>query len=306
MSLAEFRRSRWFRLVWIVPAALVAFALVVLLANWLRGLPAVAGFVSQYPGQDPLNATARAGFPAWLAWQHFFNAFLIVFVIKSGWQIRTTKRPAAYWTRNNTGILRTKGEPQRISLNHWFHISVDSLWLLNGLVFYVLIFATDQWMRIVPRSWEVIPHSLSVALQYASLNWPLENGWVNYNALQVLAYFVTVFIAAPLAILTGIRMVPGLAERFRVIERVYPVRLARAVHFPVMVYFVLFIAAHVFLVLTTGALDNLNHMYAIRSDDSWWGFGIFAVSIVVIAIAWVAARPSILGAIAGLSGKVRR
>lgn len=305
-GLATFRESRWFRLVWIVPALLVAFALVVLAANWLRGLPAVADFIAQYPGQDPLPADAPIGFPAWLAWAHFLNAFMILFVIKSGWQIRTTKRPAAYWTRNNSGLLRTKGQPERISINHWFHISIDVLWLLNGLVFFVLIFVTGQWMRIVPLSWDVIPHSVSVALQYASLNWPLENGWVNYNALQVLAYFVTVFIAAPLAIVTGIRMVPGFAERFKPIEKIYPVQIARAIHFPVMVYFVLFILVHVFLVFTTGILRNLNHMYAIRDDETWWGFGIFAVSFVVTAVAWVAAKPSVLAMLAGLSGKVRR
>jgi thiosulfate reductase cytochrome b subunit len=306
MSLTSLRQSRWFTLVWLVPALLVAFVLVVLVANWLRSLPAVADFIAEYPGRADLPASAPVGFPAWLAWQHFLNAFFILFLIRSGWQIRTTKRPAAYWTRNNTGILHTKGDPVRISINHWFHIGVDSLWLLNGLVFYILIFATGQWMRIVPLGWDVFPHSVSVAIQYASLHWPLENGWVNYNALQVLAYFVTVFIAAPLAILTGIRTIPGLAARFKPIERIYPVKVARAIHFPVMVYFVLFILVHVFLVLTTGALNNLNHMYAVRNDESWWGFGIFAASIVVMAVAWVAARPSILGAIAGFSGKVRR
>ncbi|WP_218157734.1 hypothetical protein [Saccharopolyspora shandongensis] len=28
--------------------------------------------------------------------------------------------------------------------------------------------------------------------------WPTENGWVHYNALQQLAYFTTVFVAAAL------------------------------------------------------------------------------------------------------------
>jgi thiosulfate reductase cytochrome b subunit len=306
VSLASLRQSRWFTLVWLVPALLIAFVLVVLVANWLRGIPAVADFIAEYPGRAELPEGAPVGFPAWLAWQHFLNAFLIIFLIKSGWQIRTTKRPPAYWTRNNTGLLRTKGEPVRISINHWFHVSVDVLWVLNGLVFYVLIFATGQWMRIVPTSWDVFPHSLSVAIQYASLNWPLENGWINYNALQVLAYFVTVFIAAPLAIITGVRTIPGLASRFKPLDRIYPVQLARLIHFPVMVYFVLFILVHVFLVLTTGALNNLNHMYAVRDDQSWWGFGIFAVSIVVMAVAWVAARPTILSTLASLTGKVRR
>ena len=101
-------------------------------------------------------------------------------------------------------------------------------------------------------------------------------------------------------------MAPGLALRFKRIEKVFPITLARAIHFPVMVYFVAFIVVHVFLVLTTGAINNLNHMYAVRNDESWWGFWIFVASIVVMAVAWVAARPSILSSIAALTGKVRR
>ncbi|HEY9499161.1 MAG TPA: cytochrome b/b6 domain-containing protein [Terrimesophilobacter sp.] len=305
-ALAGFRKSRWFPLVWVIPALLVAFVIVVLLANWLRGLPAIQSFMTDFPGRSALPESAPVGFPAWLAWQHFLNAFLILFVIRSGWMIRTTKRPAAYWTRNNAGLLRTKNPPERISLNHWFHISVDVLWLLNGIVFYILIFVTGQWMRIVPVSWDAFPNAVSAGIQYASLNWPLEMGWVNYNALQTLTYFLTVFIAAPLAAITGIRMAPGLALRFKRIEKVFPITLARAIHFPVMVYFVAFIVVHVFLVLTTGAINNLNHMYAVRNDESWWGFWIFVASIVVMAVAWVAARPSILSSIAALTGKVRR
>ncbi|MBN9150948.1 MAG: cytochrome b/b6 domain-containing protein [Cryobacterium sp.] len=306
MSLDTFRQSRWYSLVWIVPALIGAAAIIVALAMWLRLQPDVQSFMADYPGRSELPEGATEGFPAWLAWQHFFNSFFILFVIRSGWQIRTTKRPAAYWTRNNTGLLRTKGEPQRISIHQWFHISINALWLLNGLVLYVLLFSTNQWMRIVPVSWDIFPNAVSAGLQYASLNWPVEMGWVNYNALQTLAYFVTVFVAAPLAVLTGLRMTPGLAARWKPLERVFPVQLARLLHFPIMVYFVLFIIVHVALVLLTGALNNLNHMYAIRDDQSWWGFGLFVASLVVMAVAWVAAKPSILAMIAGLSGKVRR
>lgn len=306
MTLATFRQSRWFRLVWIIPALLVAGAIVVAIAIWLRSLPGVQSFMETYPGRSELPEGTPVGFPAWLAWQHFFNSFFILFVIRSGLQIRNIKRPAAYWVRNNTGMLRTKGEPQRISIHQWFHISINSLWLLNGALLYVLLFVSGQWARIVPVSWDIFPNALSAGLQYASLNWPLEMGWVNYNALQVLAYFTTVFIAAPLAVLTGLRMTPGLAERWKPLDRVFPVLLARLLHFPIMIYFVAFIFVHVLLVLTTGALNNLNHMYAVRNDESWWGFGLFMASLVVMAVGWVAAKPSILAMIAGLSGKVRR
>jgi thiosulfate reductase cytochrome b subunit len=246
------------------------------------------------------------GFPAWLSWQHFFNSLLILLIVRTGWAVRTTTRPAAFWTRNNTGLIRTKGAPKRISLNLWFHFTLDALWVLNGIVFYVLIFVSGQWLRIVPTSWDVFPNAVSAALQYASLQWPTENGWVNYNALQLLAYFTTVFIAAPLAILTGIRMSAAWPVNATRLNRIYPVTVARKLHLPIMIYFVAFIVVHVTLVLATGALRNLNHMYGGRNDESWVGFIIFAVSLVVMIGAWIAARPLLLRPVASLMGKVSR
>ena len=73
-----------------------------------------------------------------------------------------------------------------------------------------------------------------------------------------------------------------------------------------MLYFVAFIVIHVALVFTTGALCNLNAMYASQDADGWLGFWIFVASIVVIAAAWIAARPTVLAPIAGLFGKVGR
>jgi len=58
-----------------------------------------------------------------------------------------------------------------------------------------------------------------------------------------------------------------------------------------MVWFLFFIAVHVTLVLTTGALRNLNHVYAVRDDASWVGFALFAASMAVIVVLWVAATP---------------
>ncbi|MDJ0335897.1 cytochrome b/b6 domain-containing protein [Salinibacterium sp. G-O1] len=289
-----------------IPAGLALVILVVLAARGIRELPAVQSFMSDYPGESELPADAPVGFPAWLGWQHFLNSFFMLFIIRTGWEIRKGKRPAAFWTRNNTGLLKTKNPPVRIGLPVWFHLTVDSLWVLNGVVFYILLFATGQWVRVIPVSWDVIPNALSAALQYASMNWPTENGWLNYNALQLLAYFVTTFIAAPLALATGIRMAPGFATKFRKFDKVFPLPVARAIHFPVMIYFVAFIIVHVVLVLLTGALRNLNHMYAARDDQGWLGLAFFAGSIVLMVAGWFAARPTLLAPVAGLTGKVRR
>ncbi|MBW4094706.1 MAG: hypothetical protein HIU81_04590 [Acidobacteria bacterium] len=294
------------RLAWVIPTVLVALVVVVLLARWMSATSGGQDFLKQFPGQSELPSWAPVGLPAWLGWQHFLNFFFMVLIIRSGWQVRTVTRPAAHWIRNNKGLIKTKGSPTKISLDLWFHLTMDALWMLNGVIFAIVIFCTGQWVRIVPTSWDVIPNALSAALQYASLNWPTEDGWVNYNALQLLAYFVTVFIAAPLAFITGVRMSGAWPKNATKLNKIYPVELARAIHFPVMLYFVLFIIVHVTLVLATGALRNLNHMYGGSDVVNWWGFIIFAISLVVTAGAAVLSRPLFLRPIASLMGKVSK
>ncbi|SDG82891.1 cytochrome b/b6 domain-containing protein [Microbacterium pygmaeum] len=283
---------------------LFAAAMAVLAVRWLLSLEPLQEFVGTYPGEYHLPEGAPVGIPPWLGWQHFFNVFLMVLIIRSGLQVRNQSRPPAYWSPQ-WNLSR------KISINLWFHQSLDILWIVNGVIFVVLLFVTGQWMKIVPTSWEVFPNAISAALQYVSLDWPTENGWVNYNSLQQLAYFATVFLAAPLAIITGVRMSGIWPKNAKTLSRVYPVEWARAIHFPVMLYFVVFIAIHVFLVLATGALRNLNHMYASQGSvdpnayaDNWLGFWLFVASLVVIAAAWVAARPLVLAPIARLFGKV--
>ncbi|WP_455903682.1 cytochrome b/b6 domain-containing protein [Microbacterium sp.] len=275
----------------IVAAAAVAFV------RALLSFPVMQDFLAAFPGEYEPAVAVEPGFAPWTNWAHFFNVFLMVLIIRSGLRIRNEKRPTAFWT--------PRGDPKgKVSLTIWFHQALDILWLVNGVIFVVLLFVTGHWARIVPTSWEVIPNALSAALQYVSFDWPTEHGWVNYNSLQQLAYFVTVFIAAPLAAATGIRMSgmwPKKAER---LSRAYPIEWARALHFPVMIYFVVFIIGHVALVFLTGFLRNLNHMYASSDAVGWTGFWVFVASLVVIALGWVAARPLVIAPIAKLFGTV--
>ncbi|HBS08468.1 MAG TPA: hypothetical protein DEA69_06685 [Microbacterium sp.] len=281
-----------------------AAGMAVLAVRWFLSLDVMREWLAAYPGEYHLPDGAPVGFPAWLGWQHFLNTFFMLLIIRSGLQVRRETRPGAYWTPR-------WNRDRKISLSLWFHQSLDILWLLNGVLFIALLFISGQWMRIVPTSWEVVPNAVSALLQYISLDWPTENGWVNYNALQQIAYFVTVFVAAPLAVLSGIRMSGIWPKNAKALSRAYPVEWARAVHYPTMVYFVVFIVIHVFLVLATGALRNLNHMYAMQGSgdpdayaDNWAGFWFFAASLAVLAGAWVAARPVVLAPIARLFGTV--
>ena len=277
---------------WLVALALLA-VVAVLGARWFIGTDTGADFVERYDGTQPLPDNAPVGFPAWLNWAHFFNMFLMAMIIKTGIDVRREKRPAGYWTSKRG---------RKISLTQWLHQTLDIAWVVLGVVFYVLLFTTGQWMRIVPTSWETIPNAISAGLQYLALDWPNERSWVAYNALQELFYFITVFIASPLAIVSGFRMSSMWPKSWTGV----PVAWARAVHFPTMIYFLVFIAIHVFLVLTTGVRSNLNGMFTARESSDWIGVLVFLLALAVTALGWFVARGSFAAPLAKLTGKVTK
>src|SRR5690625_2019832 len=92
---------------------------------------------------------------------------------------------------------------------------------------------------------------------------------------------------------------PGLSKRF-------PISAARAIHNPVMVYYVIFIVIHVALVFLTAALRNLHHMNAARDHGSWTGFIIILISAAVMVCGWFASQGIVLRPIASLTGKGSR
>jgi methionine sulfoxide reductase catalytic subunit len=309
--------KRWFNLAWLVPIGWVLLLLGVGAAQVVRGSPAVEGFVRRYPGSE-FAVRFGTAMPAWVRAQHFLNLFFLTFIIRAGAQI-LADHPRLYWTRHSTPgkeWLRMQkqvpdaplwtakqdsltlpkhiglpGLRHSIGLARWWHLGVDTLWLANGLVFYALLFASGEWRRIVPTSWRVFPDALSVALQYLSLRWPTDDSWIAYNGLQMIAYFITIFVAAPLALVTGLGMSPALSTRFHGLSRRLSIQTARSLHFLVLCWFLAFTFIHVTLVFATGVLRNLNHVYAGNDSRGWGGFGMFAVSMILLAVAWLAATP---------------
>lgn len=298
---------KWKRPLAVLVTVVVIAACIVFGARWLRGVQGVQEFLGSYDGHSTHLQDTPEGTPWWMGWQHFFNMFLMVLIVRTGLQVRSERRPPGYWTANKNSFFSPRGnKPAKISITQWLHQFLDVFWVANGVLFIVLLFATGHWKRIVPTNWDIFPNMLSAAIQYASLNWPTENGWIHYNALQLMAYFITVFIAAPLAIISGIRFSTWWPNRFERLSKFYPVEWARAVHIPVLIYFVAFTIVHVFLVFFTGALRNLNHMYASRDTADGWGLVIFLGTLVLVAGGWFLARPLFVTPVASAMGKVSR
>lgn len=294
------------RLIW-VASLLAAATAVVFLARWLREVPAVADFIVRYPGTPTMSRATPEGVSGWIGWQHFFNMFFMVLIVRTGLQVRNEKKAPGYFTARKNSFFSPPGAtPKKVSLSQWIHQALDVFWMLNGVIFVVLLIVTDQWLRIVPTHWDVIPNALSAGLQYASLEWPHENGWIHYNALQMLTYTMTVFIAAPLAIISGIRFSTWWPDTNTRLTKIYPIEIARAIHFPVMLYFVAFTVVHISLVMLTGALRNLNHMYTSRDTTDWIGLLVFLGSLLVIAAAWILTKPLFIRPVARRFGALSK
>jgi methionine sulfoxide reductase catalytic subunit len=309
--------QRWINILWAIPLSVVLLILAIAFAQQLRTIPLIQNFILRYPG-DTSSRTITSGFPLWLRLLHFFNLFFMMFIIRAGIQIladhprlylRRDSTPGTEWFRfrhevpkdpnwtskdDSVSIPKWLGIPgirHSVGLARWWHFSFDLLWLINGVIFYVLLFTTDQWQRLVPTNWTVFPNALSTAIQYLSLQFPANHTWTNYNGLQQLTYFITVFIAAPLAIATGLMQGPAFSNKLGWFAKILNRQVARTIHFVVLCWFLFFIFVHVTLVFIDGMRQNLNHMFAGVNNSSWEGFLIFIPILVIVVAAWLIASP---------------
>ena len=310
--------QRWVNVLWALPIAFVLSVIGVVIAQALRQVPAVQEFLVRYPGIPPSAVAVVTGFPAWLRLQHFLNLFFMAFIIRAGLQI-LADHPRLYWKRDCTpgtewfrfqkavpagrvwtakddsvtlpAWLGIPGIRHSIGLARWWHFSITLLWMINGIVFYALLFTTGQWQRLVPTTWEVIPNAASTALQYLSLTFPADHSWLRYNSLQQITYFITVFIAAPTSIVTGFMQSPAISNRLGWVGRALNRQRARSIHFIALCWFLFYILAHVTLVFITDARVNLNMMFAGVNGDSWSGVLVFVPVMALVAVTWWLASP---------------
>lgn len=304
---------------------LVALPILAVIAAYLQwavaGLPALPAI----PIPADVGHTQPFGFPSWLRVTHYVNFLFLILLVRSGLQI-LADHPRLYWNVHCTPgsewarftpvevpkdrVWTAKDDSRYLSpwiglpgyrhtigmARHWHFLSV-LFWVGNGLAFVALLFATDQWRRLVPGSWQVVPDAWAVFVHYATFHMPPEpNGFFQYNALQQLAYFGVVFILAPLAILTGPSMSPALTNRFRWYPKLPGNRqIGRSLHFLVMCAFVLFTIVHVTLVVATGVIRNMNHVVVGTDDTSLAGvsLGLLGLGVIVgvnVLANWLAWR----------------
>jgi methionine sulfoxide reductase catalytic subunit len=276
---------------------------------FLWGLP-----VLQQVGH--LDTQAPTGFPGWLRLAHYVNYLFLTLLMRSGLQI-LMDHPRLYWNVHCTPdtewarftplkvprdkLWTARDDARYLSpwiglpgyrhtvgmARHWHFMSVF-FWVLNGALFVGLLLSTDYWKRLIPHDLQIFKDAWSVFVHYATLHMPPEpNGYYQFNPLQQLAYFGTIFVLAPLMMLTGIAMSPSMDNRFKFYPRISGNRqIARSIHFLGLLSFFGFLVIHVALVVITGFSRNMNHI-VLGSDDIQSNIGIILGSLAVVFVVLV-------------------
>jgi DMSO/TMAO reductase YedYZ molybdopterin-dependent catalytic subunit/thiosulfate reductase cytochrome b subunit len=255
-------------------------------------------------------------FPFWLRFAHFINVIFITLLIRSGIEILAAL-PKLYWKDHalpgTEWIKFTKREvpkdrlwtsleeeepfspwialPGRKNLGlgrHW-HFFSAIFWGLNGIFYYVLLFTSGEWVRLIPTSPSIFSEALKTALIYATLQSPPPGD--PYNPLQQLTYFGVVFMLGPFMIATGAAMSPAIDARFPWYPKIFGGRqAARSLHFLGMAAFVLFIIAHILLVVVERFPQNMGNILLGSGEgvSLFAAIGLFAfyIAVVVIVHAW--------------------
>ncbi len=305
------RISSWFLLVLTILA--ITPVLIAWGQYWLAGLPPAVA-------EPPRDPAGPYGFPLLVRLCHFLNFFFLMLLIRSGLSI-LMDHPRLYfndhctpgsewirltpiqvpadrlWTAKDDAryispMVSTPGYRHTIGIARvWHFINVHGF-ILTGIVYYISLFASNQWQRVVPLSLEVIPQAWNTWVHYSTFHLPPEpNGFYAYNPLQQIAYFAVVFVMGPLAILTGIAMSPAVVNRFPHYAKLFGGRqCARSIHFLTMLSFAGFIVVHVALVAITGFARNMNHIVLGTDNTEPLGMIIGLSAIGLVVLSWVVAH----------------
>jgi Ni/Fe-hydrogenase b-type cytochrome subunit len=137
-----------------------------------------------------------------------------------------------------------------------WHFFFAWLFVLNGLV-YVIFNLLNGHMRKFFLTAKDLAGGPAMAAYYLRLRRqsPQED---EYNPLQKLAYTGVFFILTPLILLTGLAMSPQVNVAFNWLPAMFGGRQsARSFHFILTFLFVAFTFGHVFMVTTTGLVNNM-------------------------------------------------
>jgi methionine sulfoxide reductase catalytic subunit len=301
--------SRFVSVWWLLPGFVAACVALVVAFKVFIATSAGQSFVHAHPCV-PSQPKVKAGVPWWVIVTHAANFFFMVMIVRAGWQI-LADHPRLYvkmdctpdrevlrfrgpvpkdrvWTAKDDAITLSPlfgmpGGRHTIGVARHWHFIFDILFVVNGIAFVALLFATSHYLKLVPVSASILPDAGSCIVQYSALHLPpAPGGYFRFDAIQQLSYFAVIFALGPLAILSGLAMSPALDNRFKFYQRIFGNRqAARTLHFAVMCAFIVFYTVHMIMVAATGFSKNLNSITLGVFEKNLNGVALFLLAIAV-------------------------
>jgi len=138
----------------------------------------------------------------------------------------------------------------------WFLVVPGVLYLLAG------IFTGHFRKHVLPRGAELAPRGLwGEFVEHLRLRIRTATGGPQYGLLQKCAYAAVIFVALPLAGITGLAMSPTVTAAYPFLSGMFGgSQSARTIHFFLAVGLVLFLAAHVVMVIKSGFKRQMRAM----------------------------------------------
>lgn len=203
---------------------------------------------------------------------------------------------------------------RKIGIGRHWHFFTAILWMLLGLSYVILLFATGQWRRYIPTSWDVFPAAWHDLVTYGEFQLPPMMPGEPFDALQKLTYAGVIFLLAPLLILTGLAQAPAIEARFPWFVRLWGGRqAARSLHFLGMIAFIGFGVVHVTMVAFWGWSRLNAYMIFGEARDPhlafWLSLAIIAaiVAVHVAVTVWSLRSPrSVQRALGAVNSLVKR
>jgi thiosulfate reductase cytochrome b subunit len=150
--------------------------------------------------------------------------------------------------------------------NGWarsLHFLAAWLLVIPGVVYLLLGISTGHFrFHIWPRAGDLTPRLVwQDAVDHLHLRIPPVTGGPQYGLLQKITYSAVVFVALPLSVMTGLTMSPAITAAFPFLLRVFGgFQSARTLHFLTFAALVLFVIAHIVMVVLSGFRRQMRAM----------------------------------------------
>jgi thiosulfate reductase cytochrome b subunit len=161
---------------------------------------------------------------------------------------------------------------QDLATGRRWHFFFAWLFILDGLIYLIYGVVSGHVRRdLIPSKWQLRRLGSSI-IEHLRLRFPRGEEARYYNVLQRLSYLTIVFIVAPLLILTGLTMSPGLDAAFPFLTDALGGRqTARTIHFICAFILICFAIIHIVMVLVSDVWNNMRSMvtgwYLIRPES---------------------------------------